>query len=138
MSGRTLLLLLSLGCGEATDGGTASTASTASTDLVHGLTTAAVDPKPPGAGGACEQQPAVNWDSWAQGFFRGYCTACHSRAVQDRWGAPEGIDFDTEADVYSLRLQIQSAVLDTNRMPVGGGVLEEDLMLLQIYLSCGL
>jgi|GEM_PF-2505256 len=87
---------------------------------------------------ACMGQPRVSWESWAEGFFRGYCTSCHSTDLEDRWGAPEGINFDTEADVVALKQQIQSSVLDSGRMPVGGGVIESDLELLQIYLSCGM
>jgi hypothetical protein len=48
------------------------------------------------------------------------------------------MDFDTEADVIAVRYRIQSVVLETQRMPVGGGVLEQDLELLQVFLSCGL
>jgi uncharacterized membrane protein len=86
----------------------------------------------------CDTAPEVSWSGWAQGFFRGYCTSCHSVDTPDRWGAPEGLDFDSEEDVAGRKQQIQSAVLDSDRMPVGGGVIEADLELLQIFLSCGL
>lgn len=89
-------------------------------------------------GDPCDLQPEVTWSGWAQGFFRGYCTSCHSRTTPDRWGAPEGLNFDTEEDVVSRVDQIRSAVLESDRMPVGGGVLASDLELLEVYLDCGL
>jgi len=86
----------------------------------------------------CVDQPEVTWDAWGQGFFRSYCTACHSRQATDRRGAPASIHFDTEADARQFRLQIQTSVIDNGTMPVGGGVVAEDLMLLQVLLRCGL
>ena len=131
------LLWLAVGCGAEDKADTASTVApvTDTSDADDSGTT----PVPEDTGGGpCDGLPAVTWSGWAQGFFRGYCTSCHSRTASDRWGAPEGIDFDTEADVVGRAAQIRSAVLDRQSMPVGGGVIEADLELLQIYLDCGL
>ena len=91
----------------------------------------AVDP-------ACAEQPNVTWENWAQGFFITYCTACHSETSPDRYGAPEGLDFDTEDQVATLAGLVRQTVLEDGSMPYGGGVYEEDLELLEIYLDCGL
>ncbi len=93
--------------------------------------TASVDP-------ACVDLPNVTWENWAQGFFITYCTACHSESSPDRYGAPEGLDFDTEDQVRTLEGLVRSTVLEDGSMPYGGGVYEEDLELLEIYLDCGL
>jgi len=87
---------------------------------------------------ACAQAYAVTWQNWADGFFTTYCRACHSGSTTDRQGAPEGLDFDTLAQVRDQADAIESAVLVGERMPVGGGVVPDDLVLLQDFLDCGL
>jgi len=87
----------------------------------------------------CATLPDVTWDAWADGFFRTYCTACHSSAnTTARSGAPEGLDFDTEASVRAHAADVRRVVLETGTMPVGGGVYAEDLVLLEVFLACGL
>ncbi len=86
----------------------------------------------------CLDQPQVTWENWAEGFFITYCTACHSATSPDRYGAPEGIDFDTEEEVATLSSLIRQTVLEEGSMPYGGGVYDEDLELLAIYLDCGI
>lgn len=87
---------------------------------------------------ACDTAPNVTWDNWGDGFFATYCRACHSATSPDRRGAPETINFDTEAEVARLLPLVRSVVLDEASMPIGGGVYEDDLTLLDVYLSCGL
>lgn len=87
---------------------------------------------------ACDTAPPVTWDGWADGFFRTYCTSCHSAEVEDRWGAPEGVDFDNEADVARYADAVQTVVIDEPTMPPAGGVYDDDLALLEVYLRCGL
>ena len=86
----------------------------------------------------CIGLPDVTWTNWGAGFFRSYCTSCHSADAPDRWGAPIGVDFDTREQVEAQRAEIHNVVLETGRMPVGGGVHPADLELLQIFLECGL
>ena len=88
--------------------------------------------------GPCDTGLNVTWDNWGHGFFRTYCTSCHSIQSPNRYDAPEGIDFDTEAEVAQWAASIKNAVLVTETMPVGGGVYEDDLALLERYLDCGL
>ncbi len=134
-----MLCFVTLGCDAEDKASVGVSGSTATVDSAEPDSDPDPDPEETGQPpGPCDGLPEVTWNGWAQGFFRGYCTSCHSVTAPDRWGAPEGINFDTEADVVALKHQIQSSVLDSSRMPVGGGVIESDLELLQIYLSCGM
>ena len=87
---------------------------------------------------SCDSAPGVTWDNWGDGFFATYCRACHSANTPARMGAPESINFDTEAEVRAQTDLVRSAVLERESMPVGGGVYEEDLYLLDVLLTCGL
>lgn len=81
--------------------------------------------------------PLVTWNSFTHAFVTTYCLGCHSRDnVDQRHGAPEAINFDTEADVSTYAARIRVRVLDEETMPVGGGVYAEDLVLLERYLDC--
>lgn len=86
----------------------------------------------------CEAAPAVSWSGWGQGFFLTYCDACHSQTSPNRNGAPEGVDFDTEAQVRAQADRIRQRVLVEGTMPLGSGVYEEDLSYLDVLLSCSL
>ena len=77
----------------------------------------------------------VSWQAWGQGFFMTWCQACHSQTTSARNGAPEGIDFDTEAQVLTLLDAVSETVLVSRSMPVGGGPDADDLTLLSIYLD---
>jgi len=88
--------------------------------------------------GVCVDTYQVTWENWGEGFFTTYCQSCHSVTSSDRLGAPEGIDFDTEEDLITWRDSVERVVLENQTMPVGGGVYEEDLLLLEMLLSCGL
>ena len=90
------------------------------------------------ADAACADAYDVTWANWANGFFLTYCRSCHSSTTSDRRGAPEGLDYDTLAQVEQGAAAIENAVLVDERMPVGGGVYEDDLTLLRDFLTCGL
>ena len=80
----------------------------------------------------------TSWLNTGRPFFRTYCTSCHAEDATERFGAPEGVDFDSEQDVQDYEERIYIRVLDEGTMPLGGGIPEEDLELLEIYLECGL
>jgi uncharacterized membrane protein len=81
----------------------------------------------------------VDWDSFGHAFTVAYCTSCHSANNTDaRFGAPAGVDLDTEREVWELRERVRARVLEDATMPVGGGVFEEDRYLLDVYLTCTL
>lgn len=87
--------------------------------------------------GDCADLPPVTWEGFAAGFFRSYCGACHTPGSPDRHGAPEGVDFASEADAARLADRVRARVLVDGDMPVGGGVPEDDLALLELWLDCG-
>jgi uncharacterized membrane protein len=88
---------------------------------------------------ACTDAPEVTWDGWTHGFFLTYCTACHSANNTDnRAGAPESVNFDSEADVRDQADRVRARVIEDLDMPVGGGVYDDDLYLLDLYLRCQL
>ncbi|MCB9778586.1 MAG: hypothetical protein H6742_08500 [Alphaproteobacteria bacterium] len=116
-----LLLLLTLACGEpASDTGAGGIDSAGSTSEI------------------CQDAPQVSWAGWADGFFQGYCRSCHSSTTPDRRGAPEGVDFDTLDQVREQADLVRWSVIEEGRMPVGGGVYEDDLYLLEVFLDCTL
>lgn len=84
----------------------------------------------------CATAPTVTWESWGEGFFLTYCHACHAKSTPDRRGAPEGIDFDSWAAVSASSARIRARVLDEGTMPIGGGLYEDDLALLDVLLTC--
>ena len=86
--------------------------------------------------GPCAAAPAVSWSGWGEGFFITWCQACHSATTAERNGAPEGVDFDTAAEVLRWRDQIDRVVLSEGSMPVGGGLSDDDLALLELLLWC--
>lgn len=92
--------------------------------------TAVVDP--------CADAPDANWGSFGDGFFGFYCRGCHSAETPARNGAPVEVNFDSLADVRTHADRIRVRVLDEMSMPVGGGVYADDLVLLDVFLRCGL
>lgn len=86
--------------------------------------------------GACDTGPPLSWESWGHGFFTSYCQPCHSVGAPQRYGAPEGLNFDTEAQVRASAAEIRTSVLDLETMPVGGGVPDEQRALLDQFLRC--
>jgi uncharacterized membrane protein len=87
----------------------------------------------------CVDSPVVTWEGWAHGFVTTWCLGCHSAQNTDwRFDAPEGVNFDTEADTYAWADRIRVRVLDEQTMPVAGGLSDDDRVLLDLYLSCTL
>jgi uncharacterized membrane protein len=86
---------------------------------------------------ACTAPEAVTWESYGHIFMTTYCVSCHSVYNEDhRFGAPVGVDFDTEADLLRQVERVRVRVLEEQTMPVAGGVFPEDLLLLERYLGC--
>ncbi len=76
------------------------------------------------------------WANFGDPFFLTYCDSCHAETSPNRFGAPDGLYFDTEAEVLTDAAAIRSAVIDNQTMPLGGGLPPEDLATLDNYLSC--
>ncbi len=51
------------------------------------------------SGATCPTANAPTYDAFARPFFATYCTGCHSASVVSRYGAPPGLDFDTEDEI---------------------------------------
>ncbi len=92
-----------------------------------------------GSGVDCTTAPEVDWDGFGHGFVTTYCVSCHSEQNTDRrYGAPEGLDFDTEAEFYASGARVRARTIEEQTMPPGGGVFTDDLQLLDVYLTCQL
>ena len=58
----------------------------------------------------CHEAPT--YDAWTKGFLKSKCQGCHAETAPDRFGAPEGIHFDTyDATVERIEL-IRSSILE--------------------------
>ena len=88
-------------------------------------------------GDTCDSGGAVSWEGFADGFFATYCRSCHSVGLSERYGAPEGVDFDTEEQALAQAARVRARVLEDGDMPPGGGAVEGDLVLLERWLACG-
>jgi len=53
----------------------------------------------PDTGASCPSASAPTYAGFAAPFMAAYCTGCHSASARDRFGAPPGLDFDTEDEV---------------------------------------
>jgi len=84
----------------------------------------------------CEPDPAyeVTWDNWGDSFFQTWCRACHSETTPERFGAPKDLDFDTLAQVRENAELLRWSVLDEARMPLGGGLFDDQAYLLDLFL----
>ena len=85
-------------------------------------------------GDACPDGEGLSWDGFGWGFFRTYCNACHSESAPQRYGAPEGVNFERQEDVERQVGRIRARVLTEGTMPLGGGVPPDALRQLDAYL----
>jgi hypothetical protein len=78
----------------------------------------------------------VTWATFGEGFTLNYCQVCHASTAPDRFGAPETITFDTEAEALALsdRILARATGVDAD-MPPGGGVPADHLILLECWLA---
>ena len=88
--------------------------------------------------GICGEGYDLTWDNWGCSFFATYCDSCHAASSPNRFGAPEHATFDTLEEVEAWSTVIYLMVLEDETMPLGGGVYEEDLYLLDVFLTCSL
>lgn len=85
---------------------------------------------------ACDTALEVTWSNWGEGFLLTHCSGCHARTNTDRRGAPEDVHFDTEEEALERAASIVRVVLENQSMPPAGGILEDDLILLDAWLQC--
>ena len=84
----------------------------------------------------CDEAPSVTWDNWAESMIITHCQGCHASVSPNRYGAPLDIHFDHKEAAYDLADRIYIRTLEHEDMPPAGGILEEDLYLLDIWLRC--
>ncbi len=123
-----VLLLLLLACDKGGDGAVADEAEV-------DATAEATDATPNGS--AEEAAYPLSWEGTARPILLTYCAACHAAASPQRFGAPEGVSFDTEAEARTWAARIRARTIDIGDMPVGGGVFANDRFLLEAWLDCG-
>ena len=85
-------------------------------------------------GGECESVPS--YEDWTQGFLKSKCQSCHSTQTLYRYNAPENIFFDDYEDALEHIEAIRSSVLERETMPPGGGLSEDEKILLEQWLEC--
>ena len=86
----------------------------------------------------CSDSPQVTWSNFGEGFLLTHCQGCHAEDAPNRFGAPESVYFDTEADVDAQRASIYRVVLTDQSMPPAGGITDDELALAEIWLECDL
>ena len=90
-----------------------------------------VDTGPP-----CEPTLAVTWDNFGHSFVLTHCQGCHASAATDRFGAPESVSFDDEAETLAQAQAIWDAVLTRGSMPPAGGLTDDERTLVEQWLLC--
>ncbi|MCP4808606.1 MAG: hypothetical protein GY913_08265 [Proteobacteria bacterium] len=86
--------------------------------------------------GACDGLPVVTWQGFGHGFLLTQCQGCHASTAPERYGAPEGVVFDTVEDACGQADRIRARVLDDDSMPPAGGLTEDERVLLSTWLDC--
>lgn len=76
------------------------------------------------------------WSNYGEAFFTTWCDACHAAGSPNRFGAPEGLTFDDEAEVLGWSDEIRSSAVDGDSMPLGGGLESWERDELGRYLDC--
>ena len=74
----------------------------------------------------------------SQGIMQSYCTSCHSAQLtgKARYGAPPEVNFDSLAGVRQWSAE-SAAYIQSQGMPPGGGMSEEERNRLSAWLECG-
>jgi hypothetical protein len=87
----------------------------------------------------CDDEPVITFDTFGRGFLATYCNGCHGGEVLDRKGAPPTVSFDDRetASVFAERILVRVVPPEgVTPMPPAGGVTEDDLERLRIWLTC--
>ena len=84
----------------------------------------------------CDTGLEVTWLNWGEGFLLTHCSGCHSSEAPERHGAPEGVNFDTEKEALDGAAAIVRVVLEEQTMPPAGGIQDDEMALLEAWLSC--
>jgi uncharacterized membrane protein len=99
----------------------------------------------PQADPRCDVAEPLTYEGWGRGFVDKHCVGCHSGLIPpaQRRGAPSGVDLDTYRGVlqWAERIEARSLVAASgdgdDAMPPGGGLTDEELLMLEEWLRCG-
>ena len=105
---------------------------------------APASPKPGGedsalGSGDCVTDTGGGYPTWAgfgEAFFAGRCASCHAASAPERFGAPESVTFDSEEEVLLQLGAVRRVILYDASMPPGGGLHEDELARVELYLDC--
>ena len=86
----------------------------------------------------CAHDYVYTWEGGAQSLFRSRCTSCHSSTTEERWGAPEYLNYDTLDGVIEAQHAIRQAALWDEVMPPGYPLVDEERAILESFLDCGI
>jgi uncharacterized membrane protein len=85
----------------------------------------------------CQDVPRLEWENFGDGFMTQNCQPCHASTSAARYGAPEDTIFDTEEETLALADRVLArATGDDADMPPAGGVEDDDMLKLEIWLTC--
>lgn len=86
---------------------------------------------------ACADAPVLGWNDVGQPLLLEYCSTCHTETAPERYGAPEGVNFDTYDQVVALRgAMLAVLTADPPEMPPLLSVPDADQELLISWLEC--
>jgi uncharacterized membrane protein len=105
--------------------------------LLFGLVACArPDAETDSADSFCVDVPVLTWENFGNGLVVEHCQACHASTSTNRNGAPEDIVFDSDEDTQEHMERIYQRVVVERTMPPQGGLLEDDLSRVEIWIRC--
>ena len=85
----------------------------------------------------CLEEPVATWENVGAGLILENCQSCHASGAVNRYGAPQSVVFDTEAQVLALRDRVLIVTHpDTRSMPPALALSDADRHLLEVWLTC--
>jgi uncharacterized membrane protein len=86
--------------------------------------------------GECATVPVETYDNFGKAFLTTQCNSCHAALAIDRHGAPDDVTFDDRDEVTTWSERILMRVGTEETMPPSGGVIDDDRLRLEIWLTC--
>ena len=76
------------------------------------------------------------WDGAVYGLLLTHCAGCHAATSPERYGAPDGVTFDTETQARGWAARVHLRVVEREDMPPAGGLTVDELTGLGLWLGC--
>ena len=87
---------------------------------------------------SCFRAPEVTYHNFGDAFLRHNCQGCHASTAEDRYGAPEFVNFDSVEQAWNWRDRILATTIgDYTSMPPAGTVTADEQVMLYWWLECG-